>query len=134
MSDENEKQIKVEFGNRSAVHYPIDHSDPEKAAKGEGERRRLRVRGVPELITTVTGAPGAKVSTVFLDLTHPEHGAVVKHFDGKPTWVASNSPALADLLAEEYGCEVRPFDEERHANPLAHCLAAARDAKAKESE
>jgi hypothetical protein len=132
-NDDELEQIKVEFGNPKAVHHP-PHSDPEKAARGEHERRRLRPpRGVPEVVTVFTGPPGARLSDVFKDLTHPVEGGVAYHFDGDPSWVASNNPALADLLAAEYGCEVRPFVEERHAHPMTHALAERDRARAADS-
>ncbi|MGI5155806.1 hypothetical protein [Microbispora sp. CA-102843] len=79
----------VWLGNRRAVH-------------GE-DRQPLKGK----LVTTVVIPDGRTLLEAAQEITHSQ-GVWAAHSDAPaPAWVASTDPALAALLGQHYGCEVR---------------------------
>ncbi|WP_066373940.1 hypothetical protein [Herbidospora mongoliensis] len=86
--------IHVWLGNRQAVH-----KDDRQALPG----KRCTVVAIREDASLLDAAT---------DITHPK-GVWAAHSDAPaPAWVASTDPALAQLLADHYGCELRDPDPE----------------------
>ena len=90
----------VYLGNRDAVEVTRDATGAKIRTVLPAGRR----------CTTVQAPEGATLGEVFTSITAPG-GVWANHSDGKPAWVASTSPALAGLLAEHYGCEIRDPEE-----------------------
>ncbi|GIH29076.1 hypothetical protein Aph01nite_73860 [Acrocarpospora phusangensis] len=86
--------IHVWLGNRQAV---------------QGEDRQA----LPgKRCTSVTIRPDASLLEAASEITSP-NGVWAAHSDAAaPAWVASTDPALAELLAAHYGCELRDPDPE----------------------
>lgn len=92
---ENASPTIVYLGNRDAVEV-----------HREG-RREVRTPLPPgRRCTTVAPPAGTPLAEVFTTITAPG-GVWAYHSDGAPAWVASTDPALAQLLAAHYGCQVR---------------------------
>jgi hypothetical protein len=58
--------------------------------------------------TTVRIPPGTSLLQAAYDVTHSTHGVWQAHSDAdRPAWVASTDPALAQMLAAHFRCELR---------------------------
>ncbi|WP_433329979.1 hypothetical protein [Spirillospora sp. CA-294931] len=86
----------VYLGNRAAIETSHDATGREvRRALSPGKRR-----------TTVEPPSGAPLAEVFTAIT-ASGGVWAYHSSEPPAWVASTDPALAQLLAAHYGCELR---------------------------
>lgn len=92
----------VWLGNRDAIEVLTDPAS--------GEKVRMPIDGPRKNCTRMHLAPHLKLLEMAYDITHAERGMWQAHSDGAPAWVASTNPALAAVLAEHYGCEVREPD------------------------
>lgn len=92
-------QVVVYLGNRDAVEVHLGDDGAETRTPLPKGRR----------CTTVVPPAGTPLSEAFTTITAPR-GVWAYHSDGDPAWVASTDPALAQLLAAHYGCEVRDPD------------------------
>lgn len=95
-----------------AVHSPGTAGDEETPAV----LARYRVPvvlddGESERVTVVRFPEGTDLLEAFTNVTHPQ-GAWAHHSDEAPSWVASDDPMLAQMLARQYGCDVRDYSEE----------------------
>jgi hypothetical protein len=91
--------VIVYLGNRNAV----------EVSRGE-DGREVRTPLPPgRRCTTVQPPAGTPLGEVFATIT-ARGGVWAHHADGAPAWVASTDPALAQLLAAHYGCEIRDPD------------------------
>jgi len=80
-------------------HQPITQTRNQRTPIGE------------KRCTTVTPPDGMSLVAALTDITHPSLWSA--HSDAPtPAWVASTNPALAALLAEHWGCELRDVEEE----------------------
>lgn len=96
-----EESVIVYLGNREAIEVL---EDPET-----GDKIRTALPG--KRCTTVNLAPGISILEAANALTHPEGGVWQAHSDATgPAWVASTNPALAQLMAAHWGCELREPD------------------------
>ncbi len=101
-------RVIVYLGNRAAVESVEDPDDVDTAAAEERAVNRVRTPLEGKRCTTVTLAPGLKIMDAAFEITHPSRGVWSAHSDADaPAWVASTDPALAQLLAAHYGCELR---------------------------
>jgi hypothetical protein len=89
----------VFLGNRDAV----------EVRRGDDGTEVRTVLPAGKRCTTVTPPAGTPLAEIFTTITAPS-GVWRAHSDGPPAWVASTDPALAQLLAAHYGCEVRDPD------------------------
>lgn len=86
----------VYLGNRQAVEVTRDPDD-----------NLIRTPLDGKLCTTVGIPDGWSVAETIQSLTHPS-GIWAWHSDAdKPAWVASTDPALAQVLATLWDCELR---------------------------
>ncbi|GGK61474.1 hypothetical protein Sme01_03180 [Sphaerisporangium melleum] len=86
----------VWLGNRKAVEVT-------RKSDGSAERRPLKGKRC----TTVSPPEGQPIGDTFTAITGAG-GLWPYHSDAPaPAWVASTDPALAQLLASHYGCELR---------------------------
>lgn len=106
--------MKVVLGNRHAVHGRADGDEVKRESLPKGKRA-----------TEVVFPEDTSLSEAFTTVTHPA-GVWANHAEeGKtPAWVASDSDALASLLGDHYGCEVRQL-EERGGGSSAGAVQAA---------
>lgn len=97
--------MRVVLGNRNAVHTVRKVVDGEIVDVSEKMPRGKRAAEFD--LPDEWGIPRA-----FITLTEETRGAWASHANpgAKPAWVASDSPGMATLLAEHYGCEVRELD------------------------
>lgn len=103
-----DERVVVYLGNRKAIEAVEDPDDAEAAAREERAVNRLRNSLSGKRCTTVTVAPGTKIMDAAYEITHATRGVWQAHSDADaPAWVASTDPALAQLLAAHYGCELR---------------------------
>lgn len=86
----------VYLGNHSAAEIRNQGTDAEERVKLPKAKRRTTVQ-IPESYTLVEQ---------FRTIADPA-GAWAAMADKPPAWVASDSEALALLLAEHYGCPIR---------------------------
>lgn len=87
---------RVVLGNRNAV------DNGEKMPRGKRA-------------TTVDFDDDTTLAEAFINLTHP-HGVWANHATeaAKPSWVASDNPALAALVADHFGgIEIRDLEDPR---------------------
>lgn len=104
----DEERVIVYLGNRKAVEATEDPDDVEAAAREERAVNRLRTELPGKRCTTVILAPGTRIMDAAYEITHATRGVWQAHSDADaPAWVASTDPALAQLLASHYGCELR---------------------------
>lgn len=95
-TQEQEETI-VYLGNREAVEVLTDQAS--------GEKTRSALPG--KRCTDVRLAPGTSLMDAAHDITHPQ-GVWAAHSDSDaPAWVASTNPALAQILAAHWKCELR---------------------------
>lgn len=86
----------VWLGNRKAV---------EVTRKPDGSIERKPLKG--KRCTVVSTPEGQPIGETFQAITAPG-GLWPYHSDAEaPAWAASTDPALAQLLAAHYGCELR---------------------------
>lgn len=80
----------------------------------DGTLKAVEDRDVIDADTyTHVDAPAHKsVLQVAHEITAPGGIWAAHSPDDAPTWVASDNAALAALLADHYGCDVRPFTTE----------------------
>lgn len=125
---EQEPRTVVYLGNRDAIEVLADPDDDHETAAAE-ERAIRRIRQplpAGKRCTTVVLAAGLPLLQAAHDITHPERGVWQAHSDAdKPAWVASTDPALAQILAAHWGCELR--DPEPADTALVQELAELRD-------
>jgi hypothetical protein len=101
-------RVVVYLGNRAAIEAVEDPDDVEAAAAEKRAVNRIRTPLKGKRCTTVVLAPGTKLMDAAYQITHAERGVWASHSDADtPAWVASTDPALAKLLADHYGVEVR---------------------------
>jgi hypothetical protein len=96
--------MRLFLGNRDA----FDVVDGEKTAFEGNFRTQIDFpEGISlvEAFTNVTAGDGVWANHSFGD-------------DSKPAWVACDDPNLANLIAAEYGCEVREIDEDSDGSPV----------------
>ncbi|MUN41419.1 hypothetical protein [Actinomadura litoris] len=98
-----DEQTTVYLGNRDAVE--VTHDD-------HGRETRTPLPG--NRCTTVQPPAGTSMAEIFATITAPR-GVWAYHSDSAPAWVASTDPALAQLLAAHYGCEVRDPEPDQPA-------------------
>ena len=94
------------LGARRAFNDHPQHDD--------GTVKDLADRDVIEAdtYTHVDAPPNKSVLQVAHEITAPT-GIWASHSpDEAPAWVASDNDALAAILADHYGCEIRPFRQE----------------------
>ncbi len=93
----------VYLGNRNGIEVL---PDPDK---DDGSTIRQKIAAGPKKrCTTIVLAPGITLLEAAVQITDTARGVWQAHSDDdKPAWVASTDPALAQLLAAQYGCEVR---------------------------
>lgn len=93
----------VYLGNRNGIEVL---PDPDKS---DGSTIRQKIsKTAKKRCTTVVLAPGTTLLEAAVQITDPARGVWRSHSDDPaPAWVASTDPALAQLLAAQYGCEVR---------------------------
>jgi len=96
-----EERTIVYLGNRDAVEI-VD--DPDHT--GGDPVPKIRRPAPGKRCTTVIVAPGLSLMEALVDITHAR-GVWAAHSDGVPAWVASTDPALAQVLAAHYRCELR---------------------------
>jgi hypothetical protein len=90
------------LGNHDAVEQARDTET--------GELVRAPIDG--KRCTVVHPPDGTPLAEAFTTITHP-NGVWAAHSDAEsPAWVASDDPALAQLLSAHYGCPVREPDPE----------------------
>lgn len=98
----------VYLGNRKAIELVDDPDDQTAAAAEDRPANKARSRLPGNLCTTVVLPAGLSLLEAAYDLTHATRGVWVSHSDaGSPAWVASTDPALAKLLADHWGCDLR---------------------------
>jgi len=103
-----EDRTVVYLGNRNAVESVEDPGDVEAAGQEERPVNRMRTPLPGKRCTTVILAPGTKIMDAAYEITHATRGVWQAHSDADaPAWVASTDPALAQLLAAHWGCELR---------------------------
>jgi hypothetical protein len=92
----------VQLGNDQAHQWVVDKNDPNK---GEFEP----IDG--QQVTTVNIPPNKSLAEGFVTITDP-NGVWRAHSSADcPSWVESDEPLLAQLLANHYGCSIgRPAD------------------------
>lgn len=106
--------IIVALGNRHAAVSTVQSVDEKTGA--ETRKQEALPKGKRATIVHGYVDEGATTGGIFIDITHPGAGVWFFHTAGDsgsepPAWVASNRPALADLLAEHYGgIEVRKLE------------------------
>jgi hypothetical protein len=87
------------------VVYLGNHQAIEAAASEDGT---VRIPLPGKRCTTVSVAPGLTLMEAAHDITHPGQGVWQAHSDADaPAWVASTDPALGQLLAAHWNCELR---------------------------
>lgn len=97
MGATNEERTVVYLGNRDAIEVVRGPDDTQERQALPGKR-----------CTTVVLAPGLPLLAAAHDITHPDAGLWAAHSNAAaPAWVASTDPALARLLADHWGCELR---------------------------
>lgn len=96
----------VYLGNRNGIEVLPDPT------KDDGSTIRQKISRTPKKrATKVVLARGISLLEAAVQITDPHRGVWRSHSDDeKPAWVASTDPALAQLLAAQYGCEVRDPD------------------------
>lgn len=109
----------VRLGNVKAVHRPNQPGGASLSPPSPEENPGSPLDG--PCVTYVAIPEDKKLSEVFLDITKStgiwvNHSAVGRDEQGNivaepPTWVDSDMPGLADLLAAEYGCVVGAPDD-----------------------
>lgn len=103
-----EERTIVYLGNRKAVEVVEDPDDMHAATQEERAVNRLRNPLPGKRCTTVVLAPGLGLMDAAYQLTHTTQGVWPAHSDADaPAWVASTDPALAQLLASHWNCELR---------------------------
>jgi len=106
MGTETEDRTVVYLGNRKAVEVITE--------PGADQAVRRPLPG--KLCTTIVLAPGLKLMEAANDITH-HRGVWTAHSDAEaPAWVASTDPALAQLLADHYGCQLREPEPDHQAS------------------
>ncbi len=101
-----------------------DRADGDAAGREERAVNRIRTPLPGKRCTTVTLAPGTRIMDAAYEITHVTRGVWQAHSDADaPAWVASTDPALAQLLAAHYGCELR--DPEPDAGPVVEPVQPA---------
>ncbi len=95
-TEEVQEQTVVYMGNRNTIEVV---TDPESGARTQRQLDGKRC-------TTITLAPGLTLMEAANEITH-QRGVWTAHSSGSPAWVASTDPALAQLLAAHYKCELR---------------------------
>lgn len=110
----------VYLGNRNAVEV-ID--DPDDGAIAHAEDRAVRKTRRPapgKRCTTVQPPDGMALVDVLYDIVLPGRGIWAAHSDDPaPAWVASTDPALAQVLAAHYDCELRQPEPDHQASETA---------------
>lgn len=97
-TEEVEERTVVYLGNRSAVEAV---TDPETGQPG---RRWLDGKRC----TTIVLAPGLSLMEAANEIAHSNGVWAAHSREGTtPAWVASTDPALAQLLATHFKCELR---------------------------
>ena len=106
--------MKVVLGNRHAVH-----------GKGTGDQVEIVPLPKGKRATEVIFPDDSSLSEAFTAVTHPA-GVWANHATegAKPAWVASDSDALAQLLGDHFGCEVRPLESGGGGSSAAAVQAA----------
>ena len=92
---------RVVLGNRHAVHSTDNGATLTPMPRG----KRATVVDIPDDTPLVTA---------LATITHDTEGVWAKHATpgARPAWVASDSPALATVLAEHFGgIEIRDLEE-----------------------
>ncbi len=116
----DDDRVIVYLGNRQAIEAVEDPDDVEAADREERAVNRLRTPLPGKRCTTVILAPGIKIMDAAYEITHQSRGVWQAHSDAEgPAWVASTDPALAQLLAAHYGCELREPEPEADTAPDA---------------
>lgn len=101
--------MRVLMGNVAPIEVVDDAAAENPNAK---TRRPIALPdGAAETVTKV-GFETATLGDAFTTITAPGRGIWHAHSDQPPAWVASDRAALAELLADHYGCEVRPMPVE----------------------
>jgi hypothetical protein len=117
VADQVAEQVIVYLGNRAAIEAVEDPDDVEAAADEGRAVNRIRTPVKGKRCTTVVLAPGTKLMDAAYEITHATRGVWKAHSDADaPAWVASTDPALAQLLADHYGAELRD-PEPDHGTP-----------------
>jgi hypothetical protein len=107
-------RVVVYLGNRAAIEAVEDPDDVAAATKEGRAVNRIRTPLDGKRCTTFVLAPGIKLMEAAYEITHATKGAWAAHSDADaPAWVASTDPALAQLLADHYGCELRDPEPEQ---------------------
>ncbi len=110
----DERQTVVYLGNRGAVDYYVDEKKLAKMTAEDvaeqGVPHKLVPIPVPKACTTVVIEPGLKLLDAAKTITDPGRIWSRVSTDDAPAWVASSDPALAQLLADHYGCELREVE------------------------
>lgn len=110
----------VYLGNRAAVESVEDPDDVEAATAEERAVNRIRTPLDGKRCTTIVVAPGTTLMDAAYQITHFSRGVWTSHSDAEaPAWVASTDPALAQLLADHYRCELREPDPDQPATATA---------------
>lgn len=66
----------------------------------------------PDAITKVSIPDGRSLSSALRDIVHSD-GLWQIHSAGNPTWVESDTPELAEAIAQHFGCPIgRPANKE----------------------
>jgi hypothetical protein len=124
-----EDRTVVYLGNRNAIESVEDPNDVEAAGQEERSVNRMRTPLPGKRCTTVILAPGTKIMDAAYEITHATRGVWQAHSDADaPAWVASTDPALAQLLAAHWGCELREPEPETD-QPTTEPAADAADSK-----
>ncbi len=110
------EQVIVYLGNRAAIEAVEDPDDVDTAADEGRAVNRIRTPLEGNRRTTVVLAPGTKLMDAAYQITHSSRGVWTAHSDADaPAWVASTDPALAQILADHYGCELREPEPDQPA-------------------
>lgn len=102
-----ETRTVVYLGNRQAIEIVDDPN----ALPDFPQKIRQPIVGAPQKnCTTLVLPAGITLMEAANDITSPR-GVWQAHSDAAaPAWVASTDPALARLLADHWGCELRDPD------------------------
>lgn len=115
-TDTDDGRVVVYLGNRKAIEVVDDPDDTTAADEGRAPNKIRRAMPRGKRCTTISLAPGLTLLEAVNDITHAQRGVWQAHSDAAaPAWVASTDPALAQFLAQHWGCELREPDPD-HAS------------------
>ncbi len=125
---EEEARTVVYLGNRDAIEAVEDPTDVAAASDENRAVNRVRQPLPGKRCTTVILAPGTGLMDAAYEITHATRGVWQAHSNAAgPAWVASTDPALAQLLASHYGCELREPEPDQPTTPAADDTAAPKE-------